>query len=255
MAKKITAPRKSGLHFETVPLAEVVKKTGPEAVVDGRQKGTGDPVVEPRPPRRRSERFHGVQFYNDAEVLCRIVGGFVGEGLEQGALSLVIATPDHAARIESELGARGIDVDAVKRHGCLVILDAFETLQLFMMDGLPHPGMFRRVVSAALTELRRGREHCSVRAYGEMVDLLWKDEREAAAIRVETLWNQFATTPDFQLLCAYSMGNFYKAAVIDAICHQHSHLIATNGDATVLPGVPAELVPALDDEPAREQSA
>ena len=215
MTTKNTASRKSGLHFEKVPLADVVKATAPG-------------------------HFHGVQFYNDSDALSRIVCGFLGEGLEQGALALVIATPDHAARIESGLRSRGIDVDELKHHGCLVTLDAHETLELFMVDGVPHPGAFRRAVSAALTRLRRGREQCSVRAYGEMVDLLWKDDREAAAIRGETLWNQMGTTRDFKLLCAYSMGNFYKAAAIEDICEQHSHVIGRHGDATSLPVAQAE---------------
>jgi hypothetical protein len=241
MTKKITLPRKSGLHFEKIPLAEVVKKIAPDDGANGRKKRTDDLTAEPPPrPRGRSGHFHGVQFYNDPDALCRIVGGFVGEGLEQGALALLIATPDHAARIDSCLRARGIDVDDLKRHGSLVTLDAHETLQLFMVDGMPNPGAFRRVVSSALTHVGRGREHCTIRAYGEMVDLLWKDDREAAAIRLETLWNQLATTHDFKLLCGYSMGSFYKAAAIEEICDQHSHLIARNGDATVLPDVQAE---------------
>jgi hypothetical protein len=40
----------------------------------------------------------------------------------------------------------------------------------------------------------RGRENATVRAYGEMVDLLWKDGLEEAAIRLETLWNELANT-------------------------------------------------------------
>jgi hypothetical protein len=34
-------------------------------------------------------------------------------------------------------------------------------------------------------------------AYGEMVDVLWKAGQDAAAIRVELLWNTLATTHDF----------------------------------------------------------
>ena len=176
-----------------------------------------------------------MQFYKDQDALCRIVGGFVGEGLEDGALALVIATPDHAARIDSCLRARGIDVDDMKRDGSLVTLDARETLERCMTDGMPNPALFRRVTGSALTRLSRGREHRIIRAYGEMVDLLWKNGLEAAAIRLETMWNQLATTHDFKLLCGYSMGNFYKGAAIEEICDQHSHLIATNGDVSALP--------------------
>jgi hypothetical protein len=208
---KTTSPRRSFLHFEKVSVAEVVKKT----------------------------QFHGVHFYNDPDDLCRIVSGFVGEGLERGQLALLIVTPDHGARIDSCLRGRGIDTDTLKSQGRLVTMDARETLHRFMAEGMPNPGAFRRLLSSALAQLRRGRENCTVRAYGEMVDLLWKDGLEGAAIRLETLWNQLAATHEFKLLCGYSMGNFYKGLAIEDIQEQHSHVIAHSTDATVLRELPA----------------
>jgi hypothetical protein len=245
MTRKHAVPRKPGLHFEKVPLAEVFKKI-PAANVTNGSRGTDDLSGERRRlPRAQLAHFHGVQFYKDPDALCRIVGGFVGEGLEHGALALVIARPDHARRLDSCLRDRGIDVDDAKRDGNLVPLDARETLQRFMIDGMPNPSAFRRVIGSALTRLTRGREHLSIRAYGEMVDLLWKDGLEAAAIRLETLWNQLAATGDFKLLCAYSMGNFYKGAAIEQICDQHSHLVAGNGNVIVMSALQAQSVTAL----------
>jgi hypothetical protein len=207
---KTTAPHASTLHFEKVSVAEVVKKT----------------------------QFHGVHFYNDPDDLCHIVGGFVGEGVERGDLALLIVTPDHGARIDSCLRGRGIDTDAPKRQGRLVTLDARETLHRFMGDGMPNPGAFRRLLSSSLAHLRRGREDCTVRTYGEMVDLLWKDGLEGAAIRLETLWNQLAATHEFKLLCGYSMGNFYKGLAVEEIHGQHSHVLPHNTDSTVLRELP-----------------
>jgi hypothetical protein len=175
-----------------------------------------------------------VQFYNDPDTLCRIVANFVGEGLEQGALAVMIATPDQVGRVESCLRSRGIDVDELKHQGSLATLDARDTLQLVMADGMPDPGAFKRVIGSAFTDVRRERGHCTIRVYGEMVDLLWKDGLEAAAIRLETLWNQLASTDDFKLLCGYSMGNFYKGSAIQEVHDQHSHLIGADGRATVL---------------------
>ena len=239
MPRKITVPRhsrKSALHFEKIPLADVGKKSITDDVARGGKRRPDNLTAEPRPPARKpSAHFHGVQFYEDSQALCRIVGSFVGEGLEDGTLALVIATPDHADRIDACLRARGIDVDEVKRDGNLVTLDARETLQLFMLNGMPNPGMFRRGVGSALARLGRGRERCPIRAYGEMVDLLWKDGRERAAIRLETLWNQLAATHDFNLLCGYSMGNFFKGAAIDEVCDHHSHLVDGNGEVMALP--------------------
>jgi hypothetical protein len=226
MAKKLPATPKPTTHFQQVPLT-VVKKT-----------------IAPPPDRPASRadagHFHGVQFYNDADSLCRIVGAFIGEGLEREALAVVIATPEHTARIEECLRRRGADVDALKRLGHLATFDASETLQLFMRDdGMPNPGAFRRSIGDILTAVRRGREHRAIRAYGEMVNVLWKDGREAAAIRLETLWNQLAGTHDFDLLCAYSMGNFYKGAALDEIKRQHSHLVDSDGEAVTLPAASA----------------
>jgi len=238
MTRKNAVTRKSGTHFEQVPLKEVVKRIAPDEVPKELRKGTDDPTTGPRPRKRQpsadSSHFHGVQFYNDRDALCRIVGSFLAEGLKQGDLAVIIATPDHAARVESCLRSVGIDVDELKRQGNLVTLDARDTLQLFMADGTPNPGTFRRVVGSALTRVCRGRDDCAIRAYGEMVDLLWKDGLEAAAIRLETLWNQLANSHDFKLLCGYSMGNFYKGAAIEEIHSQHSHLVGEDGRTTVL---------------------
>jgi hypothetical protein len=239
MTRRFPAEQTSKTYFEQIPV-EVVKKIAPLDEAPGKAPGPTDSMaVEPTSRRTSPDadagHFHGVQFYNDLDGLCRIVGSFIGEGVDQGGLSVIIATPDHTARIESCLRRRGVDVDTLKRLGHLVTLDARETLQRFMRDSMPNPGAFRHTLGRILTDVRRGREHCTIRAYGEMVDLLWKDRREAAAIRLETLWNELGSTHDFELLCGYSMGNFYKGAAIDAIKAQHSHLVDDGGDAGLLP--------------------
>jgi hypothetical protein len=238
MTRKSTVTPKSRLHFEQIPLDEVAKRVAPDEFPEGPRNGTDDAATRLEPgnsqPSAGVGHFHGVQFYKDPDALCRIVADFVGEGLGQGALAVMIATPDHIGRVESCLRSRGIDVDELKRQRSLATLDARDTLQLFMADGIPDPSAFKRVIGSALADVRRGRGRCIIRAYGEMVDLLWKDGLEEAAIRLETLWNQLASTDDFKLLCGYSMGNFYKGSAIQEIHDQHSHLIDTDGHGTVL---------------------
>jgi hypothetical protein len=238
MIRKLPASQTADTHFAQIPV-EVVKKIAPLDKAPTKAPAKTEPGAKPASRRTRADtdagHFHGVQFYNDPDDLCRIVGAFIGEGLEQDTLAVIIATPDHRDRIESCLRRRGVDVDALKRLGQLVALDAGDTLDLFMTDSMPNPGAFRRTLGAILTDIRRGREHCTIRAYGEMVDLLWKDGREAAAIRLETLWNQLGSTHDFALLCGYSMGNFYKGAALDEIKSQHSHLVDNDGDTATLP--------------------
>jgi len=181
-----------------------------------------------------ADHLHAVRFYEGQDSLCRIVGEFIGSGLERGEPAIVIATPAHTAAIDECLRARGLDVDALKRLGDYVIVDAREALGTFMVDALPDARAFRHNMSETLRLVSRGREHATVRAYGEMVDLLWKDGLEAAAIRLETLWNELANVQAFQLLCGYSMGNFYKGTAIEEIKRQHSHLITDTGLTTPL---------------------
>src|ERR1051325_2531155 len=178
--------------------------------------------------------FHAVRFYNDADSLCAIVGEFLGEGLEDGEPAIVVATSEHTCRIDECLRRRGLNVDELKRLGDYVTMDARETLATFMIDALPNPKAFRHNMSHVIEQVARGRERMPVRVYGEMVDVLWKDGHEAAAIRLETLWNELANTQQFKLLCGYSMGNFYKGAALEEIKSKHSHVTADDGRHTVI---------------------
>ena len=67
-----------------------------------------------------------------------------------------------------------------------------------------------------------------------MVDLLWKEGTGRGGDPAGDALERVGHHHDFKLLCGYSMGNFYKAAAVEDIHEQHSHLIARNGETTVL---------------------
>ena len=177
---------------------------------------------------------HAVQFYGNEAALFTTVAGFLSEGLVAGQPAVVIATESHTESILEHLTARFIDVERAKHIGDLIILDADNTLATFMQDDRPDAACFKRHVGDVIAQALGGRVRTPVRAYGEMVDVLWKQEKAEAAIKLEILWNELATTHAFSLLCGYSMGNFYKQTQqYDAICAQHTHVIKT--DEKVIP--------------------
>jgi hypothetical protein len=182
-------------------------------------------------PERTSGHFHAVRFYENKESLCRIVAQFLGEGIMSAQPALVIATPEHCDAIVQALRARHLDIDQVQAAGDLILLDAREALSAFMVDGQPDAVRFTEMAAKVFTRACRGRKDCTIRAYGEMVDLLWKDGLTVSAVRLEMLWNQLAMTQDFSLLCGYAMGNFYKDAGVAGICEQHSHVLSADGAA------------------------
>jgi hypothetical protein len=179
-----------------------------------------------------SGHFHAVRFYPDPESLARIVAGFIGEGLVTAQPAVIIATREHWQLIRQELHMRGFDVDRLIESLTLFTLDAHETLSQFMVDGMPDSVRFRAAIVPVIEVACEGRKNCVIRAYGEMVDVLWRQGQTTAATRLEILWNELAGTHNFSLLCGYSMGNFYKGAAVEEICSLHTHVLTDTGDTS-----------------------
>jgi hypothetical protein len=173
-----------------------------------------------------------VQFYENEHFLARTVAEFVSGGLLAKQPVVMIATALHRQAVTSRLAALGIDVDHVVRSGQFSVLDARETLGAFMVAGHPDAARFRAAVGQVIESglANHSVSQPTLRAYGEMVDLLWKDGNIEGAIELEELWNELAESYPFSLLCAYAMGNFYKeshASDFERICATHSHVVPT----------------------------
>lgn len=168
-----------------------------------------------------------------------MVAGFIAEGLMTADPAIIIATPEHRQSILEALAAISIDVERLTDRGHLIALDANQALAAFMVDGMPATTLFEEVLLPVIDRAAQGRKDCVVRAYGEMVDVLWKEGKEAAAVRLEMLWNQLANSRKFSLLCGYSMGSFYKDASFERICSEHTHVVSADGVAAAIdpPGV------------------
>jgi hypothetical protein len=146
---------------------------------------------------------HVVQLYDHDAELTSAVGPYLAEGLAAGDAVVIIATPEHRAGIAAELTALGVDVDHAIANGDYLALDAAATLAEFTVDGWPHSGRFDAVVGRLVRDKCNGGR--ALRAYGEMVALLWEDNRQAAAIELEMLWNDLRRRERFALYCAYRM--------------------------------------------------
>jgi len=190
-----------------------------------------NPLINTTPPTKG--HFHAVRFYESDKSLCRIVAGFLGEGLAVRQPALVIATPEHRRGILDELQSRHFDIVRMHSAGDILMLDARKLMSTFMVDGVPNPTLFLENAVRTLERLRAGRKDVTIRAYGEMVDLLWKDGLDTASIQLEMMWNRLARLEAFSLLCGYSMGSFYKDACVASICEEHTHVVAPDGTAVV----------------------
>ena len=161
---------------------------------------------------------HFVQLYQDSAPLADAVAAYVAEGLRRGEAAVIIATPAHREALVSRLGAFS--------EQQLKVLDAEQTLATFMAHGMPQWNAFREVVGGLIAELRL--RYPTVRAYGEMVDVLWQRGERKAAIRLEEYWNELGRLQTFSLFCAYRMDPLdhgLYGGPLEAVCGAHSHLI------------------------------
>ncbi len=162
---------------------------------------------------------HFAQLYQESEPLAEAVADYLGAGLRAGEAAVMIATPLHRAAIERRLAAAGL-------RGRLEVLDAETTLARLMEDGMPQWNAFRELVGGLIAELRL--QHPTVRAYGEMVDLLWQRGQRGAAIRLEEYWNELGKLQTFSLFCAYRMNPLDIATydgALQSVCKVHTHLL------------------------------
>ena len=181
---------------------------------------------------RKPAADHFVRFYQEDSHLYSTVGRFLQEGLECGDGLVVIATPDHRAGFIDALRGAGADVARAQERGDLVLLDASETLSRFLIGdlagGVLDPNAFTREIGALIEQAASGMVRRNVRAYGEMVDLLFKRGNVEATAGLEALWNGLVRTHELRLCCAYAMADFNRAAHREPfrrICALHSHVV------------------------------
>src|SRR5688500_10931806 len=137
-----------------------------------------DPVTDP------GRHDHFVQLYQEVDGLAPAVARYVGTGLERGEAAIIIATPAHRAAFIAHIPGAHAAIDEGRFH----LLDAEDTLARFMANGMPQWQPFRESIGGLIAELRL--RYPTVRAYGEMVDVLWQRGEREAAIRLEQYWNE-----------------------------------------------------------------
>ncbi len=219
---------------------------------------------------------HAVQFYGHDEELAEQVVGYLLEAFGNGGVAVVIATPGHRREFEARLRkALGGDVAlaAARDSGAYLALDARETVRALMpagrLDPAPFgrldpspagqpdlapfgrpdlapagrldPAAFDRVIGDLLRQAGTGGR--PVRAYGEMVALLWDDGLVNAAIQLEAMWNELGRAHSFSLFCGYPAGSVTRDGHLDAfaaMCRLHQEVVGLSPAGASGAGGPAD---------------
>jgi hypothetical protein len=168
---------------------------------------------------------HSVQLYSDRTTFVDALEGYVGGGLRAGDSVIVMATAVHRLALERRLRMRGFDVEQARLQERYIPVNAADALAKFMAAGQPDPVRFKELVSRLISRAQaNGRR---VRAFGELVAILWSQGDQAAALQLEQLWDELRAEQPFCLFCAYPRSCFSGDAEesIREICAHHTRVI------------------------------
>ena len=175
--------------------------------------------------RMSSPCEHLLEVYRSEAAFVRGLVEYASEGLSRGEAFVMVATAAHREAVAAGLRARGHAPDVLQDR--FFALDAAETLASFMVGDLPDPRRFEAAIGPVLERASAGGR--PVRAFGEMVVLLWLEDRREATLRLEQLWNRFLQQRPLTLLCAYPRREAGSAINDDfaEICAAHSQVAFT----------------------------
>ena len=179
---------------------------------------------------------HVVQFYGHEEELADQVAGYLRDALQRDGVAVVIATAAHRRAFEGRLRQAGVDLAAAVRSGTYLALDASDTVHALMPGGRLDRDAFDRVVGGLIR--RAGQQGRPVRAYGEMVTLLWDAGLVNAAVQLEEMWDSLGLRHSFSLFCSYPASSVSGDGHLEAfaeVCRLH-HSVVGGWPAPAAPG-------------------
>nr|WP_294924396.1 MEDS domain-containing protein [uncultured Flavobacterium sp.] len=168
---------------------------------------------------------HLVQIYENESHFLNTLEGFAGSGILSGDSVIVIAKQIHLDQLQERLSNHNIDVESLTKENLYIPLEANEVLSKFMVNGWPDEKLFNNLIFEILGRAREnGRK---VRAFGEMVAILWEQGNNGATVRLENLWHNLHALDKFSIYCAYPKSGFTRPYEnsISEICKAHSKII------------------------------
>jgi hypothetical protein len=169
---------------------------------------------------------HLLQIYENDTVFLNSLEGFAGSGFLAGETVIVIATHVHLNSLNERLTKQGFKIDKLIELGMYLPLDAEATLKKFMVNNWPDERKFNKIVSSTLKMAnKKGRK---IKAFGEMVALLWEQGNADATVQLENLWNKYIEKYKITLFCAYPKSSFNgdHSTTMQHICASHSKIIS-----------------------------
>jgi len=168
---------------------------------------------------------HVVQIYEKDEDLLDLLEDYAVGGIKSNAGIIIIATKAHLELLDVRLQTQGLNINELQADNQYIRLEVHSCLSQIMENGWPNEILLGEFISGITARASQGNR--KIRAFGEMVAVLWMKGSRKATIRMEQLWNEFSNTHSISLFCAYpksALTQSPSSSVMD-ICCSHSRMV------------------------------
>lgn len=168
---------------------------------------------------------HSVQFYENDGIFLNTLEGFVGSGIIAHESIIVLATKSHIEALNERLQRQGFDLNKLRDEDSYLAIEVEEVFSQILINGWLDEARFNNYVVNLLN--RAGKGGRKVRAFGELVAVLWEQGHCGVTVQLENLWHKLYHKLQFNLYCAYPKIGFTNSPgdSMDMLCKSHSQII------------------------------
>jgi len=168
---------------------------------------------------------HDALFYSNEAILVNAVSRFIAGALNQGSAVIALVTESHGDSICSSLQASKVDLNRAIQQGRYIPLTISGLLSNVMVNCWPDPVRLLNAVEEVMTTIvqRATGQHATVSVCGEGAATLWADGYVEAAIQLEHLWDEIASSRHMDVLCPYPIAARQEnARLVRSLCAEHT---------------------------------
>lgn len=144
---------------------------------------------------------HKVQVCQDKTVQAELLTQYISDGLLNNEAVIITARPALRKSVWSKLQALGLDMTSYKAQGQIKLYDAELLLSTVLIDDAIDEHYFHTFFGSQIEAAQAA--YGKVRAFGEMLDILWQRELHDTALQLENLRNELCKKHELTVLCTY----------------------------------------------------
>lgn len=157
-------------------------------------------------------RFHSVHIFEPSQFPAAEIASFLHHGLNQGEAAILMASLDHASKIEAKIEELGFSIHVLRAAGMWDVTDIEDMLRAFEA-GTPTVTIVESFIETTVRPALQRAPSKRIRIYGEIEDaLLGRMGNAEAALTIERYGNGLVAEGATKIYCGYSTNAFPDAS-------------------------------------------